>query len=184
MQYEQINHMKDTLQPGKDICVQLDYAENWSATYLKEISSAYYDKKMVTVHPMITHSRSEQGVLVAKGFVGATKVLAHSFPTTHILENAHEANKEGAHCTGRLHFISDSPSSQYWNRFTCDMVAHFRILFVLEASWAWLEKGHEKWPCDGVGGAVKKLADNLIKTAKIIDSAESSTMKYLRPQIV
>ena len=35
MQYDQIHHMKDTLRPGKDISVQLDYAENWSATYLR-----------------------------------------------------------------------------------------------------------------------------------------------------
>ena len=50
------------------------------------------------------------------------------------------------------------------------MVAHFRIIFGVEASWSWLEKGHRK---GGVGGAVKKLADNLIKTAQIIDSAEN-----------
>ena len=81
MQYEQINHMKDMLRPGKDICVQLAYAENWLATYLREISSAYYDKKMVTVQPMVIQYRSEQGVLVAKCFVGVSEVLAHSFPT-------------------------------------------------------------------------------------------------------
>ena len=52
MQYNQIHHMKDMLHPGKDIYVQLDYAENWSAMYLREISSGYYDKKMITVHPM------------------------------------------------------------------------------------------------------------------------------------
>ena len=34
MQYDQIHHMKDTLRPGKDISVQIDYAENWSTTYL------------------------------------------------------------------------------------------------------------------------------------------------------
>ena len=37
---------------------------------------------MVTVHPMVTHYQSEQGVLVAKSVVGVTEVLAHSFPTT------------------------------------------------------------------------------------------------------
>ena len=51
------------------------------------------------------------------------------------------------------------------------MVAHFRI--GVEASWSWLEKGHRKGPCDGVDGTVKKLADNLITTSKIFDSAES-----------
>ena len=170
MQYNRIHHMKVTLRPGKDIGVQLDYAENWSATYLREISSAYYDKKMITVHPMVTRHRSEQGVLVAKSFVGVTDVLAHSFPMTFtFLKMLMKQIKEHT-ALEVVHFISDGPSSQYWNRFTCDMVAHFRILFGAEASW--LEKGHGKGPCDGVGGAVKKLADNLIKTAKIIDSSE------------
>lgn len=56
VQYDQIHFMKKNLRPNTDVCIQLDYAENWAATYLKEISSAYYDKKMVTVHPMVTHS--------------------------------------------------------------------------------------------------------------------------------
>ena len=37
---------------------------------------------------------------------------------------------------------------------------------------SWLEKGRRNGPCDGVVGTVKKLADTLIKTAKIIDSAK------------
>ena len=82
MHYDQSHHMKDTLRCGKDICVQLEYAQNWSAMYLREISSAYYDKKMVMVHPMVTHYRSAQGVLVTKSFVGVAEVIAHSFPTT------------------------------------------------------------------------------------------------------
>ena len=172
MQYDQIHHMKDTLRPGKDISVQLDYAENWSATYLREISSAHYDKKMITVHPMVTHYRSEQGVLVAKSFVGVTEVLAHSFPTTFTFLKMLMKQIKKEHTTLEVvHFISDGPSSQY--RFTCDMVAQFRIIFGVEASWSWLEKGHGKGLCDGVGGAVKKLADNLMKTAKINDSAEN-----------
>ena len=48
MQYDQIHHMKDMLRPGKYICVQLDYVDNWSATYLREISSAYYNIKFIT----------------------------------------------------------------------------------------------------------------------------------------
>ena len=45
---------------------------------------------MVTDHLMVTHYRSERGVLVANSFVGVTEVLAHSSSTTHIPANAHE----------------------------------------------------------------------------------------------
>ena len=58
------------------------------------------------------------------------------------------------------------------------MVAHIRIIFGVEASWSWVEKGHGKGPCDGVGGAVKKLADNHIKTTKIT-LQKVSTVKYI-----
>lgn len=52
------------------------------------------------------------------------------------------------------------------------MIGRFQALFGVRASWSWLEKGHGKGPCDGVGGSVKKLADRLIKNAKIIDSTD------------
>ena len=83
---------------------------------------------------------------MAKSFVGITEVLAHSFQTTFtFLKMLMKQIKEEHTALEVVHFISDGPSSQYRNRFTCDMVAHFR----------WIEKGHGKGPCDGVGGAVK-----------------------------
>ena len=94
---------------------------------------------------------------MAKSFVGVTKVLAHSFPTTFtfkFLKMLMKQIKEEHTALEVLHFISDCPSSQYRNWFTCDMVAHFRIIVGVVASWSWLEKGH----------------GNLIKTAKMSDS--------------
>ena len=34
--------------------------------------------------------------------------------------------------------------------------------------WNWLEAGHDKGPCDGVGGSIKKIADNLVKSGHLI----------------
>ena len=99
-----------------------------SSSSLFLIPSTYYDKKMVTVYPMVTHYRSEQGVLVAKSCVGVTEVLAHSFPTTFtFLKMFMKKIKEEHTALEVVHFISDEPSNQYRNQFACDMVAHFII---------------------------------------------------------
>ena len=77
-----------------------------TALHQREIRSAYYDKNMVT------HYWSEQGVLVAKSFVGVTKVLAHSFPTTFtFLKMLIKQIKEEHTALKVVHFISDGPSS-------------------------------------------------------------------------
>ena len=50
------------------------------------------------------------------------------------------------------------------------MLARHTHLFGTSASWHCLETGHGKGPCDGVGGAVKKLADNAMKKNIITDT--------------
>ena len=45
-------------------------------------------------------------------------------------------------------------------------------LFGIRATWTWLEAGHGKGPCDGVGGALKKAADNIVKGDKAIRNSE------------
>ena len=68
------------------------------------------------------------------------------------------------------HFVTDSPTSQYRNRSICTLVAKLPKLFGVTASWTWLEAGHGKGPCDGVGGGIKKKADKLVKSGRIISS--------------
>ena len=44
-------------------------------------------------------------------------------------------------------------------------------LFNVRATWNYLESGHGKGPCDGVGGSVKRSADLAIKKGLIIKTA-------------
>ena len=49
-----------------------------------------------------------------------------------------------------IHFITDSPSSQYRNRSAVELVRQFPEIFRgIRATWTWLETGHGKGPCDG-----------------------------------
>ena len=41
-------------------------------------------------------------------------------------------------------------------------------LFGFPASWNYFEAGHGKGPCDGVGGSVKRMADEAVKQQKVV----------------
>jgi hypothetical protein len=73
-----------------------------------------------------------------------------------------------------IYYITDSPLSQYRNKFIVKLVAKHAVLFHgIQASWNYLETGHRKGPCDGVGGSIKRSAELAVKSGKIITSAEN-----------
>ncbi|CAG2248624.1 unnamed protein product [Mytilus edulis] len=73
-----------------------------------------------------------------------------------------------------VHYISDSPTSQYRNRYIFNVVAEHVSLFNVPASWQYFEAGHGKGPCDGVGAVAKRMADNAVKRDKhVIQDAKS-----------
>lgn len=128
---------------------------------------------MISIHPMVCHYKEVGGEIKTDSYVGVTDVLQHNFPTTFtFIIKLMDQIKRKLPDLSICHFISDSPSSQYRNRYACDMIARFEALFGVRATWSWLERSHGKGLCDGVGGPLKKLADSIIKTDKIVDSAE------------
>ena len=136
---------------------------------MEEIGSVYYDKAQITIHPMVLHYRNENGQMKVLSFVGLSGVTAHTVPTTFaflkaMMSELHQAMP----LLNTIHFVTDSPSSQYQNRSICALVGYLPLLFGVRASWAWLEAGHGKGPCDGVGGSIKKKADNLVKSGHIM----------------
>jgi hypothetical protein len=62
-----------------------------------------------------------------------------------------------------IHFISDSPSGQYRNRFNAHMLNQaVETLGLKHATWNFAESGHGKGAPDGVGAAVKRAADQKV----------------------
>ena len=73
-----------------------------------------------------------------------------------------------------VHYLSDSPTSQYRNRYIFQFLAYHEEEFSIKARWNFLESGHGKGPCDGLGGSVKRSADMAVRQAKcnIQDAAD------------
>ena len=178
--------LKEVL-PHDHAAVHMDYAENWSTSFMHEIQSAFFGKDQLTLHPMVVYHRERdddlQEDLHTSSFVGVSEVIQHSFPTTlaflkQLLPHIKRLVPDLAH----LHVITDSPSSQYRNRFTCGLLERPEELMPgIRLTWNWLEAGHGKGPCDGLGGALKGLADRVVKTAGSIQDADEF-VEHVAPQ--
>ena len=68
----------------------------------------------------------------------------------------------------KIHYWTDSPSSQYRNRFIFHTVAKHQEMYAISVSWNYFEAGHGKGPCDGLGGSTKRLADEAIRQGKTV----------------
>ena len=65
-----------------------------------------------------------------------------------------------------IHYVTDLPSSQYRNKYMMHVVAFHEEEIGVKAAWHYLEAGHGKGPCDGVGGTSKRMADAAVTQGK------------------
>lgn len=172
-QYKQVKQMRESLRPNLDVSVQMDYSENWAAKFPDEIVAAYYDKSQISIHPMVVHFQDDDGVMKHSSFVGVTKEGSHTVPTTYaFLRKLIDELKQLFPNLKSIHFVSDSPSSQYRNKNIVEMLSRSYQLWGVNTSWTWLETGHGKGPCDGVGGSIKRKMDDLVKRGEVVRSSD------------
>ena len=109
----------------------MDYSENYSCMGQDEISVVYYDKHQITIHPMVVHYIDESGNQHHFSLVGVTKEKSHTIASTlAFLKEIQPKLKEKLPNLQTVHYITDSPSSQYSNK---------SAMFGTTSTWHWLE---------------------------------------------
>jgi hypothetical protein len=173
-QYCEIDTLRKSLIPMEEVTIQMDYSENYSCAYQDEPSAMYYTRQQVTIHPMVVHYRNIEGDMEHKSFVGISGDTNHSAPTcVAFLKKLIPQLQEMLPNLTTVHYVTDSPASQYRNKSIVHLLSiHSRLFPGVKAHWNFLESGHGKGACDGVGGSVKKTADIHVKSGSIIGSAE------------
>ena len=173
-QYSAIKKLKDSLKQN-EIVVHMDFAENYSCKGERMIQSSYWNPVQVTLHPVVVYFRNEKtGEVEHRSLVYVSSQNQHNSTMVMaiikslMLEDIVDIIKEN-HIT-HVNYITDSPSSQYRNRFQAFLVSVHEELFGLTCTWHFFETGHGKCVCDGVGGVVKRSADQASKHGIIISS--------------
>lgn len=168
-QYEQIRVLKEKL-PPHHVVVHMDFSENYCCKTMEEVQSAYWNQQAVTLHPIVIYTRPAEDVPVQhKSFVVVSDDLNHN--ATAVITYVKALLKEikavdpDVEC---LHYWTDGPTSQYRNKTIFNFVANHESTTGIKAWWNFFEAGHGKGPCDGLGGSTKRMADEAMKSGKVV----------------
>ena len=176
-QYYEQRRCKDNLKPG-ECMVQMDFIQNYACLVADGVQSSFFDQTQVTIHATVVYYRTEEGGdLQHKSFVHISPLNKHNSAMVYTIitklwtEDFKEMKEKlGIHT---VHYYTDSPFSQYRNKWMFHLISKHEEFFGMKATWDYFECGHGKGPCDGVGGTIKRLADQAQKQgAKIQDAKD------------
>jgi len=155
-----------------ELFIWMDYSENYSCKYHREVQSHYYgaSREQVTLHTGVAyqHGKKQAFCTVSKSHRhDPPAILAHLSP---ILQKFVTPDIK------KIHFQSDSPSTQYRNKTWFYVLSHHlpamypRIEIIVHN---YSEAGHGKAPPDGVGACVKTVADDAVKNGDDVASFDA-----------
>jgi hypothetical protein len=122
-QNAELRKLKENLPQNEDI-LQMDVAENFTCRSLDEVQTAYWSQTSVTLHPIVAYYRDDES-LKHKSIVIISDTIHHSagIVCTFIDAMIPEVRKLDP-MVKRIHYWTDSPSSQYRNRFMFQTEEH------------------------------------------------------------
>ncbi|MES9879633.1 MAG: hypothetical protein ABW185_01985 [Sedimenticola sp.] len=168
-QFAETRNLKDKL-PHHEVILHMDFAENYSCKSAQEIQSAYWNSSQVTLHPIVVYYKdTETDEIMHKSYVAVSDELSHcSSSVLAIMDKFFNDTIDLPGCgeIQYVHYLTDSPTSQYRNRFIFDSICEHDELYGCPATWNYYEAGHGKSVCDGLGGTVKRMADEAVNSGK------------------
>ncbi|KAL4703471.1 hypothetical protein ACJJTC_010343 [Scirpophaga incertulas] len=144
-----------------------DFSENYNLKFNEEIQSFHFggSREQVSLHTGVLYYKDSEANSRTKSFCtistclkhDAGAVWAHLYP---ILKMAQRLVPYEI-----VHFLSDSPSSQYRNKKVFYLITKLRDINpnIIKVTWNYQETGHGKGAPDGIGAVVKRTADNFVK---------------------
>ncbi|KAG5880778.1 hypothetical protein JTB14_015287 [Gonioctena quinquepunctata] len=162
--------------------------ENYCCKYWEEIQAVHFGggRQQVTLHTGVFYLKNPDDTVKAQSFCtlsdnnrhDSIAVWAHLKPIFDWLEN----QRPNIHA---VHILSDSPVNQYRNKFVFHIVSHHLKYFLPDINnftWNYSEPGHGKGAPDGVGGTLKRSADQAVAEGK--DVTDLNVLKNVLIQSV
>jgi hypothetical protein len=166
-QYAEMRKLRNSLPEGH-VLAWMDFAENFTCSALEEVQSAYWTSDQVTLHTSVIYFPSKHNKS-HKSIVGVSEVLSHNSSMVYaMIQQLVPMIKEHYSGLTHIHYLTDSPTSQYRNKAIFQLVCDHADEFGVSATWDYLEAGHGKGPCDGLGGSVKRAADMSVRQGKAV----------------
>ncbi|GBN14813.1 hypothetical protein AVEN_115746-1 [Araneus ventricosus] len=173
-----------------EILLHIDFSENYALKYYSEVQAAHFgaSKKQLSLHTGVLYFKENTKDLDENAEAddgtknlsfctvpenlehGAHAVWAHLKPILEELVPNNVSSKVDS-----VHFWSDGLSSQYKNCLNFFYLTELLPILcpsIKRSTWNFSTAGHGKGAMDGVGGALKRMADTLVARgiADITDS--------------
>ena len=108
---------------------------------------------MVSLHTMVVYDKDQH----VQSYVAKSDILSHNATVVYcILQKLVLLLKSDYPDIRCIHYLTDSPISLYRNKTIFNIVYDHQKDFGVKAKWNYLETGHGKGPCDGLGARVKR----------------------------
>lgn len=152
-----LRHLKENI-PSNECIVLCDFAENYSFVLQDEAQGFHWNNAQSTIHPFVIYFK-EGDTLQHLSLVIISDCMAHDTVAVHLFQR-HLISflKEKLPQLEKIHYFSDGAASQYKNKTNFLNLCHHTADFSINAEWNFFASSHGKNACDGVGGAVKRLA--------------------------
>lgn len=161
-QFKEMSELRKDLPEGHAL-VWMDYAENFTCSSVEQPQSAYWNSAMVTLHTTVAYLPQE----TKHSIVAVSDEMSHGPDTVYaILKKLVPKLKELYPDLKYIHYLTDSPTSQYRNKSIFKVIAWHSEEFGINCQWDYLEAGHGKGPCDGA--SVKRSANNAVVQGKVL----------------
>ena len=137
-------------------CMQIDWSENADLFQTRQDHCAYYSSISLSLHTGYLWSNSE-----CYGMAALSDNTNHRAAAT-FASWGHTFERLAKQDIKKLYIVSDSPVSQYRNKYIVHLVSETAVKYNMTIEWIYLEAGHGKGVADGIGATIKKLITDQI----------------------
>jgi hypothetical protein len=178
-QYREIDALKKRLNSNEAL-VHCDFSENYATKYADEIQAFHFggNRKQFTLHTVQVYYKPDiYSTLRSKSFCTLSKYNDHSAPAVWAhLQPIFKFLRETCPQLNTIHFLSDSPSTQYRNKtlfYLFSQALQPVVPAIQSATWNYSAAGHGKGAPDGIGGTLKRTADRIVAQGADINCFEN-----------
>ncbi|XP_050519541.1 uncharacterized protein LOC126893418 isoform X4 [Diabrotica virgifera virgifera] len=155
----------------ESILIHCDLSENYNLKYAQDTLSFHFggSRQQINLHTVVVYKTTADSIVKPKSYCTMSECLKHDVPAiwAHLLPVLKDSYAT------MVHFLSDSPATQYRNKCMFNFLVknlnrHFSQIKMV--TWNYCEAGHGKGPPDGIGGVCKRTADRIVPQGSDIDS--------------
>ncbi|XP_022824557.1 uncharacterized protein LOC111355065 [Spodoptera litura] len=168
-QYQIITELKKSLN-DYEVLIHMDFSENYSYKFAEEVQSLHFggSRGQISLHTVVIYIKKGRET-INYSLCTVSECPRHDSPAVWAhLEKALEFVFEKSPNITTVHILTDSPSSQYRNKYIFYIMTQLRNVFssLKSVTWNYQEAGHGKGAPDGVGAVVKRTADYQVKCGR------------------